>query len=79
MPSPIAQFGLENREIFTTDKYAQRVNPDSTIDLICLSCFRTVATVNPETDVAAIKAKHTCEPLEPIDIDRYMDSQRGTF
>ncbi len=63
----------------TTDKYAQRVNPDSTIDVICLSCFRTIATVNRKTDVAAIEAKHTCAPLEPLDIERYIDSQRGTF
>jgi hypothetical protein len=62
----------------TTDNFGLRQNRDSTTDLICLSCFRTVATVKHGVDLAAIETTHTCHPLE-LDQERYIDSQRGTF
>lgn len=46
--------------------FVRRTNPDSTIDLICTRCFRTVATVAKEKDVARFaeaKRRHLCGPL----------------
>jgi hypothetical protein len=62
--------------VVTGDNFVLRENPDSTTDFICLSCFRTVATVKCGVERAAIDTKHECYPLELV---RYIDSQRGTF
>ena len=37
---------------------------DSQFDLICLRCFRTVATLTNESDVAAAERLHKCIPEE---------------
>jgi hypothetical protein len=64
--------------VAATNNFVLRDNADSTTNMICLSCLRTVATVKWETDVAAIEINHSCIPLE-LEHARYIDSQRGTF
>lgn len=63
--------------MITAVSFVRRVNPDSTIDSICLSCFRTVATAQQESDLVEKENGHTCRPLE-IENVRSLDSQRGT-
>ena len=35
-------------------------NPDSTIDLICLSCLKTVARSRVHTDLSSAEVDHVC-------------------
>lgn len=39
-------------------------NPDSTIDLICLGCFKTVAQSRVQAILAAAETEHKCNPLD---------------
>ena len=50
--------------------FVLRENPDLTIDLICLRCFMTVASVNAESDLSALELSHHCDPANvrfPLD------------
>jgi hypothetical protein len=50
--------------------FARRVNHDSTIDSICLSCFKPVARASDEIDLVVGEKIHVCEPVK-------MDNVRG--
>lgn len=47
----------------TTDRFVRRVNPDLTIDSICLSCFKPVARAADRFDLVDEENLHKCEPL----------------
>jgi hypothetical protein len=64
--------------VVTTSSFVRRVNPDSTTDLICLDCSKTVATAKQESELTRKKNTHACEPVE-LEMTRYINSQRGTF
>ena len=52
-----------------------RENPDSAIDLVCLRCFMTVASVNDESDLSALELSHRCDPAHvrfPLDYEDRM-------
>ena len=44
---------------------ARRVNPDSTIDVICTKCYQTIARGKHETDCGD-EVEHACVPLEEL-------------
>jgi DNA-binding response OmpR family regulator len=41
-------------------------NPDSTADVICLGCFRTVASSQAQDEIATAEANHTCNPFDDL-------------
>jgi len=43
--------------------FVRRENKDSTVDLICTKCFRTVASAKNDAAFEEAKRLHTCEPL----------------
>ena len=61
----------------TTTSFVRRVNRDSTIDSICTSCYRTVATSEEESNLVDEENIHVCEPVR-IDNARWIDSLCGT-
>jgi hypothetical protein len=54
----------------TAEGFVRRVNSDSTIDSICLSCYKTVVTVEQEIDLVGAETRHACHPLE-LDLALY--------
>jgi hypothetical protein len=62
----------------TTDSFVRRVNPDTTIDSICLSCFRTVATGKSEFDLLSAEKKHSCDSFMEQQW-WHIESQMGAF
>jgi hypothetical protein len=52
--------------------YPHRRNSDGTFDSICPECFRTVARVSIEVELAAAEAAHRCDAwrLEELRRDR---------
>jgi hypothetical protein len=44
--------------------FIRRQNPDSTADVICLSCFRTIAYSQAQADLAAAENNHDCIRLD---------------
>jgi hypothetical protein len=46
--------------------FMQRQNGDSTTDLICLYCFRTVARSGEQSDLAAAEREHMCSPFDEL-------------
>ena len=57
--------------------FVWRVNRNSTVDSICLSCYGTVATAEKETDLLQAEEEHVCFAVESQ--RRYVESQMGTF
>jgi hypothetical protein len=57
--------------------FVRRENSDSTIDSICLKCFRTVATNNNDLDRLIAEEGHICD-LGELLYKCYLDSLRGT-
>lgn len=43
--------------------FVRRVNQDSMIDSICLSCFKPVARASDEFDLVVEENLHVCEPV----------------
>ena len=43
--------------------FIRRQNSDSTSDVICLSCFRTIARSQAQADLAVVEINHGCNPL----------------
>jgi hypothetical protein len=50
---------------------------DSKFDLICLSCFRTIATMTNETDALTTQETHICDPKDLS--QRRQNGGAGTF
>ena len=44
--------------------FARRVNSDSTLDLICARCFRTVVHATDDSGFGEAQRMHKCEPLD---------------
>ena len=44
--------------------YFYQHNPDETWESICSGCFRTVARVRAESDLAQIERDHVCNGLD---------------
>ena len=42
--------------------FPRRQNPNGTFDSICLTCFKTVATVSMEEDLTEFDRQHVCDP-----------------
>jgi hypothetical protein len=61
-----------------TVTFVRRVNADSTIDSICLSCYQTIASAQCEEDLILAEDTLECQRVY-IAAARYTDSQRGTF
>jgi hypothetical protein len=59
-------------------RFVRRVNRDSTTDSICLSCFRTIAAAQWESELDLAEERHVCD-LADLSNVRELDSQRGTF
>jgi hypothetical protein len=58
--------------------FARRENADQTIDSICRSCFRTIATSKDPADLIKAQEEHSCDPL--IDASVFQEERlRGTF
>jgi hypothetical protein len=47
--------------------FFRRKNPDSTTDLVCLSCFMTVRTTDDEADFALLELLHRCSERKAVD------------
>jgi hypothetical protein len=61
--------------------FTRRVNYDSTVDSICLTCYLTVAR-GTEATVGQAEQEHDCERSIKAECDRarrYEISQQGTF
>ena len=43
--------------------FIRRQNSDSTSDVICLSCFRTIARSQAQADLTVVENNHDCNPL----------------
>jgi hypothetical protein len=46
--------------------FGRRHNGDSTTDLICLSCFQTIAHSREQADLAAAERDHACNPFSDL-------------
>jgi hypothetical protein len=46
--------------------FMRRQNPDSTADVICLCCFRTVAFSQAQYDLASAENDHICNPFDDL-------------
>ncbi len=49
--------------------FAQRQNPDGTVDVICLRCFDTVASVASmaaQRPAEGLKTEHVCRPFGSV-------------
>ena len=57
-------------------KFYHRVNPDGTIDSICLSCFLTVARADIGSDLEGPEAAHKCKNKEPFILSENLQSFR---
>jgi hypothetical protein len=64
--------------VFKIDAFVRRINRDSTIDSICLSCYQTVATAKDEAELTIADEQHVCKSDEAI-IIRSDDSLPGAF
>ena len=51
--------------------FNHRPKPDGTVDSICLQCFRTVATVNDEEQLATVERQHRCDPNDLAGLRSY--------
>lgn len=51
-------------------KFAHRRNPDRTVDSICTRCFKTIANVENEAELARIEQRHYCDPPPWIQEER---------
>ena len=45
-----------------TNRFCLRFYADGTHDLICLKCFRTVASEESEIDLEEAERNHICDP-----------------
>ncbi len=61
-----------------TLRFRLRRNKDGSCDSICLSCFRTVATVAMEADLAPFEQSHICG-TESQPSAHYLQAGRYTF
>jgi hypothetical protein len=50
--------------MMVNSNFIRRQNPDSTVDVICLSCFRTIAYSQVQTDLSSVENSHGCTPLD---------------
>ena len=46
--------------------FGRRQNGDSTTDLICLSCFQTIAHSREQADLAVAERDHACNPFNDL-------------
>jgi hypothetical protein len=46
--------------MISIENFVRRVNPDSTIDLICTRCFQTAASGTNEADAVKAAEQHVC-------------------
>lgn len=49
---------------YKSEKFAHRATPSGTFDSICLTCFRTIATVRAEAHLAERESNHRCDPID---------------
>ncbi len=47
----------------TPTAFARRWNNDGSIDSICYSCYRTVASAHTEVELQSAEQQHNCIPL----------------
>ena len=52
--------------------FARRCNADGSIDLVCASCFCTVASSTHAAGLDAHERSHICEPSQLADIHRML-------
>lgn len=45
-------------------KFAHRFNADGSVDAICRSCFRTIATADGEAALSTSENQHICDPMD---------------
>jgi hypothetical protein len=60
---PIFSFGSKGGALVNSG-FIRRQNPDSTADVICLCCFRTIAYSQAQADLAAAEKNHGCSPFD---------------
>jgi hypothetical protein len=46
----------------TSVTFAHRRNPDKSIDSICTTCFRTIASEDTDDKLTAHEKRHLCDP-----------------
>jgi hypothetical protein len=46
--------------------FAQRQNPDGSVDVICLRCFDTVASITDQRATEDFKTEHACQPFRSL-------------
>ena len=65
----------------TNNGFIHRPNNDGNVDSICLKLFshdfRTIASNKHEIALAAVEAKHECEPADLIRIQGWMKDRPG--
>ena len=55
--------------------FIHRRKSDGAVDSICLRCFRTIASNNHETALAAAEARHECEPADLIRLQGWVNDR----
>jgi hypothetical protein len=56
--------------------FARRLNPNSSIDSICVRCYQTIATSRCEDDLAVPERTHVCDPNSEF-TRAYIDSRES--
>lgn len=46
----------------SSPNFPHRLNAEGSYDAICIQCFRTVASVSQESDLARFENAHVCDP-----------------
>jgi hypothetical protein len=59
--------GATMPEIGRTPDYSHRLNPDKTIDSVCLHCYKTVASSFAIEALAVHEARHNCSAASSCD------------
>jgi len=60
---PLTYTSCQHLDNQVTHRFAHHLNPDGTVDTVCILCSQTIASATDEANLVFAEERHVCDPF----------------